>query len=547
MRKLHYRSKMFKAVLLIDCAKLFWLPTVLNSLSLLCFFISKLAISNKLGDLIECAIKLDYQEAYVLMGPMVLYILASVVLYPLLGMFSDFCMFRKALEHDKSIYKQFFMQSFDWIQTMDLGKTQVGLENAPIDLRFDCVTILSSILMLLMGTVWCTYKYSEDELLIIGIITVFILGELLLNAFFFKRASELKNNEIAFNMRWQTHETAVLNNIQTIRSWGIINTFCNHLQQKFNKYMQQNGRSQYRLEAIQDQSMNYLNNILPFMICFFGIRFVVIGQLTIGQLTALLVCIDAIRDVVYRCYDAVKCIPSLVVAMETIRHYVDHPETMGFVASPQLETLTVSNISYERDGRYLLSSVSIQINKGDTICILGENGSGKSTLLRILNSLFTDYYGQILMNDTVMDSFDLDAYRDINSIVPQTPWLLNTTIMENVISGKKEDIGRVYKLLDSFGLSFDPTVRDTKGLSGGEIQKVSLARAFYRLPDILFLDEPENNLDEYGLRQLYDCINNNDYTTIMVTHAPQLIELATKCLYMNKGRCIDVKFKASRL
>ncbi len=176
----------------------------------------------------------------------------------------------------------------------------------------------------------------------------------------------------------------------------------------------------------------------------------------------------------------------------------------------------------------ILAVPHLEIEQGETLAIIGPNGAGKSTLLLTLSQLLIPEKGEILFLGKSFKDLDQLAYRRKIALVFQIPLLLNGTVFDNIATGlrfrktTKIDIeNRVDTWLNNFSI---PHLRNrsTQRLSGGEAQRVSLARAFALEPDILFLDEPFSSLDTPTrtqlIQDLQDLLKKTNRTTIFVTH-----------------------------
>ncbi len=190
--------------------------------------------------------------------------------------------------------------------------------------------------------------------------------------------------------------------------------------------------------------------------------------------------------------------------------------------------LEANNISVERNQKEVLSVEHISIEDGELLAVIGPNGAGKSSLLMALSTLLPVSSGTILFKGTKIRKQDRLAYRRQISMVLQDALLLDTSVRENIgtgmrFRGKKEsDIKKSVKYW-SEQLNIEKLLRrKSRQLSGGEGQRVSLARALAADPKILFLDEPFSALDAPSRARLISDFqrlqSENKVTTLMVTH-----------------------------
>ncbi|MEY3320442.1 MAG: transporter related protein [Bacteroidota bacterium] len=202
----------------------------------------------------------------------------------------------------------------------------------------------------------------------------------------------------------------------------------------------------------------------------------------------------------------------------------------------------------------VLKGVDIQISKGEIVAITGKSGAGKSTLLHILGTLDQSDSGILLFEDrdvSKLKNTEISKFRN-NEIgfVFQFHYLLpEFTALENVcipgyIAKKPESevINEGKKLLDYLGLS-NRMDHKPGALSGGEQQRVSVARALINKPSVIFADEPSGNLDIQSSQELHSLLfklrNDFNQTFVLVTHNTDLAQMSDRCLEMRDGIILD--------
>jgi putative ABC transport system ATP-binding protein len=220
------------------------------------------------------------------------------------------------------------------------------------------------------------------------------------------------------------------------------------------------------------------------------------------------------------------------------------------------EILSVSNLSktYPASGKSLsvLNDVTFNINEGSTVSIVGPSGSGKTTLLGLCAGLDRASSGSVIINGIKLDQLNEDERARIRNqyvgFIFQNFQLLPTlTALENVmvpleLRGEKNVRDRAMVLLDKVGLGARGHHYPSQ-LSGGEQQRVSLARAFSNSPKILFADEPTGNLDtETGKKVenlLFDLNRDAGTTLILVTHDLELASRTSRIIRLKGGMILD--------
>lgn len=199
----------------------------------------------------------------------------------------------------------------------------------------------------------------------------------------------------------------------------------------------------------------------------------------------------------------------------------------------------------------VLQDVSLQVNKGSITSIVGSSGSGKSTLLHILGGLDRPDSGEVLWEGNSLSSMNTDqlaTFRNKNvGFVFQFHHLLpEFTALENVsmpalIAGKslEEATERALYLMNRFGVDERKNHRPTQ-LSGGEQQRVSMARALMNNPGIILADEPTGNLDDVNteliLDMLFEVRDNFEVSVLLITHEPGIAERSDAILEIKNGQ-----------
>ncbi len=215
--------------------------------------------------------------------------------------------------------------------------------------------------------------------------------------------------------------------------------------------------------------------------------------------------------------------------------------------------IAVSDItkSYGNGGNKIqvLKGISLQIADKDFTVILGASGSGKSTLLNVISGLERPDSGSVKYGTrdiTKLSDGELTRFRrdNIGFIFQQYYLLPNMTVEKNVRMGADLAGNRKYQeIITAVGLA-DKSKKYPGELSGGEQQRVSVARALAKKPKVLFLDEPTGALDEQTGRQVLDyiCKLHEEYgfTIVMVTHNQNIAEMANTVVKMNSGKISEV-------
>lgn len=212
------------------------------------------------------------------------------------------------------------------------------------------------------------------------------------------------------------------------------------------------------------------------------------------------------------------------------------------------------NFSYVK-GKRVIKNLSLTIEKGDSIGIIGLSGAGKSTLADIIMGLLPVESGEILVDDIKLTAKNYPYFRNMIGYVPQQVNVLDKSFRENIAWGvpQKEindgtiihvlEAAQIYDVVQSYedGLNAKPLVNST-GLSQGQKQRLAIARALYRDPEILILDEATSSLDVQIENEITEMLSRlmGDKTVIAIAHRLSTLKACNKLVYLKEGQIVDI-------
>lgn len=275
-------------------------------------------------------------------------------------------------------------------------------------------------------------------------------------------------------------------------------------------------------------------SLLYYFALIWGAYRVAIGLLTAGQLTAILQLVVQFQSPFKTLSGIINSFYRMRASAERIQEFTSIPDettfSNGYDDYEEFEKIEISNLSFSYDEIPVIQNLSTTIEKGEFIGISGHSGSGKSTLLKLIIGLLTPNSGdvQLVGLKGKMDSRALFSY------VPQGNMILSGTIRENVSffnnNISDEVIYNALKLcclddvVKSLPNGIDSSIGEFGlGLSEGQLQRLSIARALVMGKKILLLDEATSALDEETEREVIKNLKSNNYTIILVTHHSKLL------------------------
>jgi putative ABC transport system ATP-binding protein len=217
--------------------------------------------------------------------------------------------------------------------------------------------------------------------------------------------------------------------------------------------------------------------------------------------------------------------------------------------SPEVPALETRTLSRAVSGKLLVDGISVQIPPGEVLAVVGPSGAGKSSFLRLLNRLDEPTGGTVLLNGKDYREIAPRELRRRVGMVMQTAYLFPGTVAANIAFGPRQrgevlTAEQIAALLDRVGLPGYQN-RDVSNLSGGEAQRVSVARTLANAPEGLLLDEPTSALDEASARGIEELllgiIQERRMTCVIVTHNRlQAARIADRTMVLESGRLVMI-------
>lgn len=242
--------------------------------------------------------------------------------------------------------------------------------------------------------------------------------------------------------------------------------------------------------------------------------------------------------------------------MKTFLAY--EPKIVGGGKIPgAFESLELKNVRFAYQEDEILKGVSLKISRGDKIAFVGYNGAGKTTLVKLLMRLYDPTEGEILYNGVNIKEYDLDAYRACIGAVFQDYKIFASTIAENVLANVDDGTARETVLVALKKSAFDEKLgtlekgidteltrefyKDGTNLSGGEEQKIAIARVFAKPCELLIMDEPSSALDPISEYKLNHSISESaaDKTVIFISHRLSTTRHADRIYMFESGKVIE--------
>lgn len=277
------------------------------------------------------------------------------------------------------------------------------------------------------------------------------------------------------------------------------------------------------------------------------------GKSTIGTIAAFGLFFQNLSSPIYEFMNANIDFKRMEPIFERINEYLTLPEEyQNGAALEKIDSIKFKNVNfiYQKAENMSLKQVNMEFPSRGMIALVGDSGAGKSTIIKLLNGYYDNYEGQILINAKEMCTYETQAIRKMISVVSQDIVLINDTIRNNVLMGNTSTEEQVKEICQYVNLSevianlpngYDTVVNERINLSGGEKQRIAIARAIMKNSQVYIFDEPTAALDNKNEMHVKKIIEKlaKEKLVIVITHNLYLLNKA-ECIYtMRNGEVVE--------
>ena len=302
----------------------------------------------------------------------------------------------------------------------------------------------------------------------------------------------------------------------------------------------------------------FMQQMTTMAVVAYGVYLIAEGDLSLGGLVAGVILTSRVLSPMAQVANLTTHYHRVIAAMKTMNSILDSPVE----CNPEREYLTKSNIkgdiefdnvtfSFPNQSENALENISLTIKSGEHVGIIGRTGSGKSTIGKLIAGLYQENTGFVSVDGVDVRQMDINQLRSNMGYVPQDVTLFNTTMRENIIFGnhmvtddqliKAAELSDVMSIIKKHPSSFDMHIGERGlSLSGGQRQKVAVARALLNDPPIIIMDEPTNSMDNGSEESLKKNLIEylKEKTFILITHKHSMLDLVDRLIVIENGRVI---------
>jgi len=424
--------------------------------------------------------------------------------------------------------------------------------------------ILGTVIGSVSAVVVFGFMYEIDHYAIFFIISPllgnFLFGNLK-NKYEFKRYQEQAPNEKVLN--YVSRMMYLPDGAKEIRLSEVFSL----MKKQYHEATQRNVKIAVKY-AFANASLNFWRITFTFTVMFEGVllyaiyRKEVTGSITLAQLTIMTSLMVAMTWILIRVFENIMEILKNGVFINNLRGFLEYEETIpqdqdGDMPDKEFQSLEFRNVSFSYNEEQTIQNLSFVITKGQTAALVGHNGAGKTTIIKLLLRLYDPTSGAVLYNGRDIRQYNLKAYRELFATTFQDFQMFGMTIKENVLMGrhyeKEEELvidalkkAGVYEKVLSLDDGIDTMMTkefDADGavLSGGESQKIAVARTFVKEAPMKIFDEPSSALDPIAEYELFQNImkEGSDHTMLFISHRLSSVKNCDKVFMLEKGHLIE--------
>lgn len=311
------------------------------------------------------------------------------------------------------------------------------------------------------------------------------------------------------------------------------------------------------LKQYQQSGTIFINETKNILITFFSASLVIKGDITLGAMLAIQYIIGQLNSPIEQLIGFIHAAQDAKISIERlneIHNKEDEEQTIENKTSivPPEKSIRINELSFSYEGPHsptVLNKINVTIPENNITAIVGASGSGKTTLIKLLLGFYEPNEGDIKINEKLnLKNINQHLWRDMCGVVMQEGFIFSDSIINNIAVGEEEpnmdrifesvEIANIKDFIESLPLGYNTIIgQEGHGLSQGQKQRILIARAAYKNPDYLFLDEATNALDAHNEKIIMENLNNffKGRTVVIVAHRLSTVKNADQIIVLDKG------------
>ena len=313
-----------------------------------------------------------------------------------------------------------------------------------------------------------------------------------------------------------------------------------------------------KLQQTQEAGSIFINELKNIVITVVAATAVIQGQLTLGMMLAVQYIIGQLNSPVEQLMNFFYSVQDVKISLERINeiHRMNDEQGLETTVKEENQGIDLENVNFKYDPHALktiIDDVSLTIPKGKVTAIVGASGSGKTTLIKLMLGYYPILDGQITIGGTNVNTLNKKWWRRQCGVVMQDGVIFSESIARNIAVDDREidkdrlwksaEIACIHDYVMGLPLKYNTKIgRDGVGLSQGQKQRILIARAVYKNPNYIFLDEATNSLDANNERMIVEHLNDfyKGKTVVIVAHRLSTVKNADQIVVLDKGKVMEI-------
>ena len=316
----------------------------------------------------------------------------------------------------------------------------------------------------------------------------------------------------------------------------------------------ENSKQKVRYEEAKINALSSLSsigtNIITILLCIY---FVITGRITIGTVVAINNLVNNITNPLNRLFVEIATVKGTRIVEQKIISFIDlhHCCNNDINYKESINKIQLEKVSFKYSNKLILNQIDYCFKKGKKYILVGNSGCGKTTLLKLILMYFNNYEGEILYNNKNAKDIDPTSIFDQIAFINQETFIFNDTLKNNICLFQDYDSKQINGIINKTGLNqlvaslpegLNSKIKENgANLSGGQKQKIAIARALLKQKEIIFIDEGTSNLDNLSAYEIEKIILDSKAMIISITHhlKKELLEKYDEILVLDQGKIIE--------
>ncbi len=374
---------------------------------------------------------------------------------------------------------------------------------------------------------------------------------------FYKLFEKWNNERMEQNALLSSQMIEDLHGIESIKSLNIESKMYDAIDTRFVKTLKAN--YSYSLATVTQEALKDVAELtITLVVLYFGAVMAIKGQISVGQLVAFNALMGYFLGPVQAIINLQNDLQDATVANKRLNQVLLAPaeaknqQTVPLRENDLANQIEFAHVSFEyKYGQPILQDINLKINRHESVAVVGFSGSGKTTLAKLLVNFYQPTTGKILINGQDISTLSQPDLRNYVTYLPQTPYIFSGSVIENIALGLRQTpdmatiiraakLAEIHDDIEKLPDGYLTNLSEDSGLSGGQMQRIAVARAIISDAPIMIFDESTSNLDLLTEKRiLNNLMGLKDKTLIFIAHRLEVARKADRIIVMDKGQIIE--------